>query len=156
MAITQNITSGELLYRLCNLDTLDLLGGGERKKSNGQSLQDFLDVKVSDPNNDLEALQQLKSNIEDTHTSSNAHLHGSVMRRIEVLHQILADQLRNEVDYIKQQLIHRQKAFDAQALHSVLTYTSIMRDDMRTCKDQLEQERRDKEALKKQAKVCCE
>ncbi|RYH06534.1 hypothetical protein EON65_42750 [archaeon] len=135
------------------MDSLDLLGGGERKRSNGQNLQDFLDVKVSYNNIDLEALQQLKKQIEDTHSTGTAHIHGSVMRRIEALHQILADQLRNEVEHIKHQLVHKQKAFDAQALHSVLTYTSIMRDDMRSSKEQLEQERKDKEALKKQAKV---
>eukprot|EP01031_Cornospumella_fuschlensis_P028288 gene28288-34156_t len=154
MTIAQNVTSGELLYRLCDLETLDLLGGGERKKSNGQSLQDMLDVKAADANSQLEALQQLRQRIDETHAAAKTHIQGSVMKRIDILRQLLADQLRNEADHIKQQLTLKQKAFDAQALKSVLSYTSIMRDDMRSSKSQLEQERRDKEALKKQAKVC--
>jgi hypothetical protein len=150
MNATLNVTSGELLYRLSGLEQVELISNG--RDTGG--IQKFLEVKApGKKSKEVETLNNIRSHVQAQYSASTEHSKHTLQKLSGLKSALLMDvALDNE--RIQQYLTKQQRQFESTAMQSILTYASVIKRDMLSAKNMLEQESRDKEALKKQAKVC--
>lgn len=155
-----SVTSGELLYGLCDLHKINLLPAEESGRRSGNNtissnneLQTFLAGKLQDQT-DLHLIRELRERIETAHEASIAHLKHSVPHELSAINRALVLECQIEKERLAHTIHKLQKTFEAQAMQSILRYVSVVKEDMDSAKKQLDHERQQKEALKKQALVC--
>lgn len=146
------VTSGELLYRLNQLNKLDLLP--DQIASN--NLRSFLDISGKDQSRKrdifLGKILNLRPIIERTHQGQIKHVK-SLENYIENYQRAIMAETKKESETLKMLLNNNSRTFDTNALQSALDYFSILKKDIEGATEHLRRERSEKDALKKQAKV---
>ena len=147
------VTSGELLYRLNDLHRLDLIA----ETAAANNLRSFLEVTGKDQTRKRDILMgkilNMRPVIEKTHDSQVRHLQ-SIKTFIQSHQRATLAEVNKESQSLRAMLQNNSNTFDTNALQSALEYFSILKKDIEAASEQLKKERSEKDALKKQAKVC--
>lgn len=149
-----NVTSGELLYRLCGLDKVNLIP----EVAGGNQLQKFLETKL--PTNgtaatdELAIVRKLRAQVETSHLANVNYIGSAVVQEVSTAGRAILMEAVLEKERVATALSRQQKVFEASAMQSVLKFVSVVKEDIATAKKQLDEERQQKGSLKKQAKVC--
>lgn len=151
---TSDITSGELLYRINNLHEVDLLPSDSNIS---HQLRQFLDIhgreQVMRREKTLKSTLLLRPTIQEFLSHKARHLSEHSIPFITALQQCIVSELEKETSYTSALIHENAKQFEAKALESTLQYFFVLKQEIDSASQQLQSERCEKDALKRQAKV---